>query len=57
MDAIIKAALMTALVVAATWPLVNLAKSELSRVDAAGIQRSAPIASFLMSDEDMQYGD
>jgi hypothetical protein len=57
MDAIIKAALMAALVVAATWPLVNLAKSELPRDYAGSIQRSAPIASFLMSDEDMQYGD
>ena len=57
MDVIIKAALMAALVVAATWPLTNLAKSALPRDDGGNIQRSVPIASSLMSDEDLQYGD
>ena len=57
MGTIIKAALMAALVVAVTWPLAILANSALPQDVGGSVERSLPIASFLMSDEDMQYGD
>jgi hypothetical protein len=57
MDAITKGALMAALVVAFSWPLANWANSELPLDVGGNLQQSLPIDSFLMSDEDLHYGD
>jgi hypothetical protein len=57
MDTIIKATLMATLLVAAVSPLAVWANSTLLRDYGGSIQRPLPIAPFLMSDEDLQYGD
>jgi hypothetical protein len=57
MNTIIKAALMATLLVAAVSPLAVWANSTLLRDYGGSIQRTFPIAPFLMSDEDLQYGD
>jgi hypothetical protein len=64
MDTTIRAALMAALVVAATWPLANWAKSlpwhetGIGLVATVGsIQRGISIDASLLTDEDLLYGD
>jgi hypothetical protein len=55
MDTILKIALMATLLVAAVSPLAVWANSALLRDVGSSVQSSLPIASFLMSDEDLQY--